>query len=158
MSARCVEGHHEEKKQTFTLVGGLSSDPVVEHVSAAKRYVQARYTKRGEAKVSVDDLYTTVYQDAASTPHVSPDTDVGQTPVGYIAPANARWLFLYSTLALRYGTNGSLDGSTNGGYDVTLAGVWSDPIPVSPGENICIRNDATSGNATVYHRWEIKVA
>ena len=85
---------------------------------------------------------------------VSPDTNVGQTPVPLAVPHDAKFLHLRGSGAIRFGSNATLDGTDGDGYDYLPAQEPSGPIPVLDGTTIYVRNHADTGDVTVWHRWE----
>jgi hypothetical protein len=109
------------------------------------------------ASIATDESYVdgTAYQDATGTPIVSPDTDVGTTPVALTIPSTAKYLYLRATAAIRYGSNATLDGTGTGkGYMYLPAYEMSPPIPVQDAVAVYVRIDASSGTCSVYQEWE----
>lgn len=101
-----------------------------------------------------DGGMSTVYQDATGTPVVSPKTSLGTTPVALAIPTGARTLWLTPLATIRYGSNATLDGTANEGYDIVFAGTTSPPIPVVDGTAIYIRIDASSGTTSCYFHFD----
>jgi hypothetical protein len=96
----------------------------------------------------------TSYQDDTATPNVSPDTDVGTTPVALAIPAGCKWLHLRASAAIRFGTNATLDGTADEGYDYLPAYEASGAIPVLDGTAVYVRINAASGTCSVWYRFE----
>jgi hypothetical protein len=104
------------------------------------------------ASLVVDD---TAYQDAEINV-ISPDTDVGTTPVALVVPSGARYLHLRASAAIRFGSNATLDGTADDGYDYLPAYEPSGAIPVLNETTMYVRINAGSGTCTVWHRWETR--
>jgi len=85
---------------------------------------------------------------------ISPDTDVSTTPVALAIPKDAKFAYLRGTAAIRYGSNATLDGTTDEGYDYCPAYESTPPIPVLDGTALYYRINATSGTCTVYHHFD----
>jgi len=105
-----------------------------------------------EASSAVDG---TIYEDDAATPITSPDT-VGATPLGLAVPAGAKFLHLRASAAIRFGTNATLSGAANLGYDYLPAYEPSGPIPVLDGTAVYNRIHADTGTCSIWHRWEVR--
>lgn len=112
---------------------------------------QTGASSREEESMTVDG---TVYQDDTATPNVSPDTDVGTTPVALAIPPGAKFLHLRASAAIRFGTNATLDGTEDDGYDYLPAYEPSGAIPVLDGTAMYVRINASSGTCSVYYRFE----
>jgi hypothetical protein len=96
----------------------------------------------------------TSFQDDTATPVISPDTDVGTTPVALAVPPGAKFLHIKGDARIRFGSNATLDGTDGDGYATLMAHEWSQAIPVLDEVAVYVRINAASGTCQVEHYWE----